>query len=59
MYNDDQLELLFGNPFEDILQDAYDWHDKDEDICQKCHTRGDIIRTACICPKCGKVIWGC
>ena len=29
-----------------------------DDICKKCGSLGKTIRTACVCQKCGNVIWG-
>ncbi len=31
----------------------------DPDICPKCGGNGRIHRCACICERCGNVIWGC
>jgi hypothetical protein len=25
----------------------------------KCGAMGNVVRTACLCPKCGAVVWGC
>lgn len=31
----------------------------EDDRCQSCGAMGNVVRTACICPKCGMVVWGC
>lgn len=31
----------------------------EDDRCKSCGTMGVIARTACICPACGMVVWGC
>jgi hypothetical protein len=31
----------------------------EDDRCKACGAMGEIIRMACICPKCGMVVWGC
>jgi hypothetical protein len=31
---------------------------QNEDICKSCGSPGEVIRTACICSKCGEIIWG-
>jgi hypothetical protein len=33
--------------------------DEHPDTCPDCKVPGAVVRTACICAKCGKVIWGC
>lgn len=33
--------------------------DSEADICKKCGGEGKKIGCACICSKCGDVIWGC
>ena len=30
-----------------------------DDVCKKCEIVGTMVRTACICNQCGKIIWGC
>ena len=30
-----------------------------EDTCKKCGNIGEVNRTACICPNCNNIIWGC
>ena len=29
------------------------------DRCRSCGTMGEVVRMACICTKCGMVVWGC
>jgi hypothetical protein len=31
----------------------------EDDRCKSCGTMGEVSRMACICPKCGMVVWGC
>lgn len=31
----------------------------EDDRCKSCGTMGEVVRMACICPKCGMVVWGC
>ena len=39
---------------------AVDLGDADGDnMCWSCHTLGEVRGMACICPRCGAVIWGC
>jgi len=30
-----------------------------DDYCPDCNVLGQMVRMACICKKCGRVIWGC